>query len=78
MKVTNQAHSTFPAQSINNSNDEVTHRSLLMKDIPFYPDPAYRPPPKPVRTPTPGSLQSSKSTNIDAENNIDFEANSQF
>ena len=54
MSITNQAHSSAPAQSITNSNDEATHRSPMIKDIPFYPDPTYRPPFKPVRTPTPG------------------------
>ena len=28
MRITNQAHSTVPAQSITNSNDEVPHRGL--------------------------------------------------
>ena len=53
MGITNQAHSTAPAQSLTNSNDEVTHRNPMVKDIPFYPDPTYRPPPKPIRTPMP-------------------------
>ena len=78
MRITNQAHSTAPAQSITNSNDEATHRSPVIKDISFYPDPTYRPPPKPVRTPLPGSSQSSDSTNIDPEINTDFEENSLF
>ena len=39
MRITNQAHSTVPVQSITNSNNEVTHRSSMIKDIPFYPDP---------------------------------------
>ena len=78
MRITNQAHSTAPAQSITNCNDEVIHRSPMIKDIPFYPDPTYRPPPKPLITPMPGSSQSSESTNIDPEINIDFEGNSSF
>ena len=77
IRITNQVHSTAPAQSITNSN-EATHRSPIIIDIPFYPDPAYRPPTKPLRTPTPGSSQSSHSTNIDPEINIDFEENSPF
>ena len=56
----------------------MTHRSPTIKDIPFYPDPTYRPLPKPVRTPMPGSSQSSDSTNIVPEINIDFEENYQF
>ena len=77
-RITNQTHSTAPTQSINNSNVEVTHRSPMIKDIPFYPGPTYRPPPKPTRTPVPGSSQSSESTNINPEINIDFEENSPF
>ena len=50
----------------------------MIKDIPFYPDQTYRPPPKLVRTPTPGSSQSSYSTNIDPEINTNFEENSPF
>ena len=50
LRITNQTHSTAPVQSLTNSNDEVTHRSPMSKDIPFYPNPTYRPPPKPTRT----------------------------
>ena len=50
----------------------------MIKDIPFYPNPTYRPPPKPIRTPTPGSLQSSESTNINPKINIDLKKNSLF
>ena len=59
-------------QSISNSNDEVTHRRPMIKDILFYPDPNYRPLCKPIRTPTPGSLQSTESRDINPEINIDF------
>ena len=50
----------------------------MTKDIPIYPDSTYRPLPIPVRTHMPGSSQSSESTNIDTEINIDFEENSPF
>ena len=51
----------------------------MIKDIPFYPDDQiYRPPPKPVRIPTPGSSESSESTDINPEINIDLEENSLF
>ena len=69
---TNQAHSSAPAQSITNSNDEVTHRNPIIKD------PTYIPPPKPVRTPMQGSSQCSESTNINAVINIALEENSPF
>ena len=77
-RITDQAHSTAPGQSITNSNDEVTHRSPIIKDIPFYPDPTYRPSTKPLRTPMLESSQSSDRTNIDPEINIDSEENSPF
>ena len=65
-------------QSIINSNDEVTCRRPIVKDIPFYPDPNNRPQPKTVRTPVPGSSQSSESIDINPEINIDFEENYPF
>ena len=75
MGITNQAHFTTPAKSITNSTAEVTHRRLMIKDIPFYPDPTYRPPPKPVITHAP---ESSENTGINAEINIDFKEISPF
>ena len=78
LKITNQPDSTAPMQSITNSNDEVTHRIPKIKDVPFYPDPNFRPPPKPIRTPIPGSSQSSESTDNNPEIIIDFEENSWF
>ena len=51
MRITNQADFMTPVQLISNSNAEVPHRRLMLKDIPFSPNPMYRPPPKPVRTP---------------------------
>ena len=77
-KITNQVDSITPAQSITNSNAEVTHIRPLIKDIPFYPDPTYRPPPKLIRSSLQGSSESSESTNINSEINIDFEENSPF
>ena len=65
-------------QSLTNSNDEVTHRRPVIKDISFYPDAGYRPLPKPIRTPMPGGSQSSKSTYINPDINTDFEVYSPF
>ena len=48
-KVINHPAFTTPVQSINKSNSEVINRRPMIKDIPFYSDPTYRPPPKPVR-----------------------------
>ena len=73
-----QPNSTTPMQSITNSNDEVTHRRPMLRDILFYPDPNYRPPPKPIRTPMPGSSPSTEITDINPEINIDLEENSPF
>ena len=69
-KVVNHPDFTTQVQSITNSNAEVINRKPLIKDIPFYPDPTYRPLPKPVRIPT-----SERPENIDIslELNIDFE-----
>ena len=47
-KVINHPDFTTPLQSINNSNAEVVNRRPMIKYIPFYPDPTYRPPLKPV------------------------------
>ena len=48
----------------------------MIKDIPFYLGPTYRPPPKPLITSMPGISQSSENANIDPESNIAFEENS--
>ena len=47
----------------------------MINDIPFYPDPTYRPPPKPVRIPM---SESPENVDIILEINIDFEKNSPF
>ena len=68
LRMTNQPDSATPTQPITNSNDEVTHRRPMIKDIPFYPDLNCRPPSKPIRTPVSGSSQSSESTYIKSRN----------
>ena len=65
-------------QSISNPNMEVINRRTMekiSKDIPFYPDPTYRPPPKPVKIPMSEGLEN---TDIDLEHNTNFEENSPF
>ena len=69
---------TPPAQSISNPSKEVISRRTMQKirkGIPFYPDPTYSPPPKPVRI-----LMSevSESTDINLELNTNFKENSPF
>ena len=51
------------------------NRRPVIKDIHFYHDPTYRPPPKPVRIPT---LESPENIDVSPELNIDFEENSPF
>ena len=41
--ITNQTYFSVPVQPINNSNDEATQGSPMIKDIHFYPDPTNRP-----------------------------------
>ena len=74
-KVINHPDFTTPMQIIDNYNAEVINRRPIIKDIPFYPDPTFRPPPKPVRIPT-----SERSENIDIslKINIDLDENSLF
>ena len=68
----------MPAQLINNLNDELTHRKPMIKGIPCYPNPTYRPPPKPVRIPTPECSVSLQSSNINNDINFDLEENSPY
>ena len=78
MGITNQADFTTPLQSLTNSNAEVIHRRPMISDISFYLDLTYRPLSQPVRTPLPGSSESSESTDINQEINTDFEENYLF
>ena len=83
-RITNCANSTAPMHSINNTDEGMTQMAPLIPDIPFYPGPTYRPPPKLIRSQVPGSHQgsqssdSSGSTNINTDINLDFEENSPF
>ena len=47
----------------------------MFKDIPFYPDPTFRPPPKPAIIPM---SERSENIEISMELNIDFEENYPF
>ena len=53
---------------------EAINRKPMLKDIPFYPSPTYRPPPKLIRTISEGP----ENIDISPEINIDFKANSLF
>ena len=47
----------------------------MIKNIPFYPDPTYRPQPKPIRNPT---SEGPENIDISPEINIDFKENFPF
>ena len=81
---TNCTNSIAPTHSVNYADEGMTHTRPLIPDGPLYPGPAYRPPPKPIRTQIPGSHESSqssdgsRSTNINTDIYLDFEENSPF
>ena len=83
-RITNHANSTGPTHSIHNTNEGMTHTRPSVPDVPFYPGPTYRPPPKLIRSQMPGNHESSHSpnssegTNINTEINTDFKENSPF
>ena len=54
---------------------EVINRKPMIKDILFYPDPTYRPPPKLIRI---LMLEGLENIDITPEINIDFKKNSLF
>ena len=62
-------------QSLNSPSVEVINRRPMIKDIPLYPDPTYRPPPKPIQIP---KSEGQQNIDISPEINIDFEENSPF
>ena len=66
---------TTPVQLVNSPSTEGINRRPVIKDIPFYPDPTYRPPPKPVRIPI---SEGPENIDISPEINIGFKKNSPF
>ena len=74
-KIINHPDFTTPVQSVNSPSMEAINRKPMIKDIPFYPDPTYRSPPKLIKI-----CMSEDSVNIDisSEINIDFKENSLF
>ena len=69
--------------SVNNADEGMTYTRPLIPDVPFHPGPTYRPPPK-HRSHMPRSHESSQnsdssgSTNINTDINLDFEEHSPF
>ena len=74
-KVISHPDFTTPVQAINSSSAEAINRKTMIKDIPFYPDPIYRPLPKPIKIPRSEGLEN---IDISPEINIDLEENSPF
>ena len=74
-KVITRPDFTTAVQSVNNCSMEAVNRRPMIKDIPLYPDPTYRPPLKPIRIP---ASKSPENMDINPELNIDFEENSPF
>ena len=83
-RITNHANSTAPMHSINIADEGMTHTRPLIPDVPFYPGPTYRPPPKLIKSQMSGSHEDSQSsdslgsTNINTDINLHFEENSPF
>ena len=77
-EVINMPNVTTPVQSISNPSTEMINRRMMQKiskDIPFYPDPTYRPSPKPVRIPIsqiPGNIDINLELNTDFEGNLSY------
>ena len=68
-KVITHLDFTIPVQSVNNPSTKAINRRPMIKDIPFYPDPTYRPQPKPIRIP---ASESPENIDFSLEINIDF------
>ena len=56
--------------SVNNADEGMTLTRPLIPDIPFYPGPAYRCPPKLIRSQMPGSQEGTKSADSSGSTNI--------
>ena len=74
-KVITHTYFTTPVQSVNDPSTEVINRRPMIKDIPFSPDPTYRPPPKLIKIPM---SEGPDNIDISPETNIDFKENSPF
>ena len=82
MRKANHVHSKDPIHSVNNVDEGVTHTRPLIPDVPFHPDPTYRPPSKPIRSNMARSQKTSQSSpssgNITSDINLEFAENSPF
>ena len=66
-RVINRPDFTTPVQSVNYPSAEVFNGRPMIKGIPLYPDPAYRPPPKLIKIPMSEGLE-----NIDISTEINL------
>ena len=74
-KVITHSDFTTSVQSVNNPSVEVIDKRPVTKDIPFYPDPTYRPSLMPIRI---SLSKGPENTDTSPEINIDFEESSPF
>ena len=74
---TNHVNSTDLMHSMNKVDEGMTPTSPLIPDVPFHQGLTYRPSPKPIRSNTPRSQESSHSSES-SDINLDFEENSPF
>ena len=76
---TNHVHTKDLTHSINNANGKMTTKNPLIPDVPFHPDPVYKPLPELIKQNVSYPQSSQSSTDIDNINlNFDFEENSPF
>ena len=76
---TNHMHTKDLMHSINNMSGKMTNNNPLIPDVPFHPNPVYRPPPKPIKQDVSYPRSSQSSTNIKNINpNLNFKENSPF
>ena len=64
-----------PVHTVNSPSLEAINRKPMIRSNPFYSDPAYRPPHKPIRIPM---SEGQENVDISPEINIDFDTNSPF
>ena len=79
MEIINMPHFTTQVQSISNTSTEAINRRTMQKvskDIPFYTDLEYQPPPMPIKIPMPefpGKVDTRPELNTNFEDNSPFQ-----
>ena len=64
--------------SVNNMSGKMTNNNPLIPDVPFHPDPVYRPPPKPIKQDMSYPQSSTSIGDINPNINFNFEDNYPF